>query len=316
MISIVTPTYNRKNMLKDVIDSIRMQTYTDFEILIIDDCSTDGTDKFITDYVDDKRIKYFRNQKNMGPGYNRNFGFKQAQGDYVIFMDDDDYYLESDFFLKAVNIFESNKEKNLAFVSANAYVDHIKTGKRVCANIGHIGYIDGIKFLLNLKIKYNKPQSTFTTVFNRKILLEADLLTMKMVNDYAIYLRALLFGNAYIMQDRIGVYRVHNQNISSHIERDFLLQNLEERTWVKKRLKEKAENRHVRKWWKRQLLMLLKYYLLGTNPKFEDSFYIAKWMIKSSGFAPDLFLIVLIFLMIYKPFGALKKLKNIFKKER
>lgn len=139
---------------------------------------------------------------------------------------------------------------------------------------------------------------------------------MKMVNDYAIYLRALLFGNAYIMQDRIGVYRVHNQNISSHIERDFLLQNLEERTWVKKRLKEKAENRHVRKWWKRQMLMLLKYYLLGTNPKFEDSFYIAKWMIKSSGFAPDLFLIVLIFLMIYKPFGALKKLKNIFKKER
>ena len=64
MISIVTPTYNRKNMLKDVIDSIRMQTYTDFEILIIDDCSTDGTDKFITDYVDDNQI--FQKSKKYG----------------------------------------------------------------------------------------------------------------------------------------------------------------------------------------------------------------------------------------------------------
>lgn len=310
MISIVTPTYNRKEMLKDVIETSKKQSYSDFEIIIVDDCSTDGTEEFIKAYSDDERIKYYRNEKNMGPGYNRNFGFKQAKGDYVIFMDDDDYYTDFDFFRKAVDVFEKNCDKNLAFVSANAYVDYLKTNKRIAANIGHVGFIDGIEFLLNLKIKYNKPQSTFTTLFSREALIKADLENMEMVNDYAIYLRALLFGNAYIIEDRIGIYRMHDNNISSHIECDFLIQNLEERAWVKNGLKQKADSKRIAKWWKIQMLTLLKYYLLGSNPKFSEGFAVAKWIIKNSGFAPDLFVIVIGFLLIYKLFGLVKRIKG------
>lgn len=308
MISIVTPTFNRKEMLKDVIESVKSQTYTDFELIIVDDCSSDGTEQMMTAYKDDPRIHYFRNQKNMGPGFNRNFGFKQAKGDYVIFMDDDDYYTDSHFFEKAVNAFETNKGKKLAFVSANAYVDYLKTGKRVNANIGHTGFISGTDFLLNLKIKYNKPQSTFTTLFSREVLLEADLLNMEMVNDYAIYLRALLFGDVYILEDRIGVYRMHDNNISSHIERDFLIQNLEERAWVKEHMTGKVPNTSIQRWWKIQMLTLIKYYLIGSSPKFKDGFSVAKWIIGKSGFAPDLFIIVSGFLILYKPYGLLKNL--------
>lgn len=310
MISIVTPTYNRKDMLKDVIESSMKQSYSDFEIIIVDDCSSDGTDEFIKAYESDERIRYFRNKKNMGPGYNRNFGFKQAKGDYVIFMDDDDYYTDFDFFKKAIEVFENNRDKNLAFVSANSYVHYYKKDKKSPANIGHVGYIDGMEFLFNLKIKYNKPQSTFTTLFSRDILIKADLENMEMVNDYAIYLRSLLYGNAYIIEDRIGVYRVHSNNISSHIECDFLIQNLEERAWVKNHMKENVDQKRVKKWWKIQMLTLLKYYLFGSIPKFRDGFAVAKWIIKNSGFAPDLFIIVCGLLLSYKIYGLARYIKK------
>lgn len=89
MVSIVMPTYNAEKYVKYAIDSVLCQTYSNIELLIIDDCSTDKT-REILDSVKDQRIKTSYHSYNMGVSLTRNEGIEDAQGDYIIFMDDDD----------------------------------------------------------------------------------------------------------------------------------------------------------------------------------------------------------------------------------
>lgn len=91
--SIIVPTYNREEYIIKCIDSILDQTYDNFEAIIIDDGSTDNTDNLVKKYHD-KRIKYFKNT-NHGIGYSRNFGLNKAKGDYIFFLDSDDYLEEN-----------------------------------------------------------------------------------------------------------------------------------------------------------------------------------------------------------------------------
>lgn len=91
-ISIIIPAYNSTNTISRCINSIQSQTFSDFELIIIDDCSLDDTLSKIENYADkDKRIKVFKNQTNMGAGYSRNKGLSIATGDYISFIDSDDF---------------------------------------------------------------------------------------------------------------------------------------------------------------------------------------------------------------------------------
>ena len=91
-ISIITSTYNRSKKLERAIKSVLAQSYGDFEYLIIDDCSTDQTEKLVRKYTKkDKRIRYFKTEKNSGhDALPKNIGFKNATGEYIAFLDDDD----------------------------------------------------------------------------------------------------------------------------------------------------------------------------------------------------------------------------------
>lgn len=309
MISVVTPTYNRKEMLNDVIKCLTEQTYSNWELIIIDDCSTDGTQEMMKQYENNSKIRYYKNEKNMkNPGINRNKGFNLAKGDYVVFMDDDDYYIDNTFFERVINIYENNKDKNLCLVTANSYTECVSNGKRKKADIGVTGFIDGIEFLLGIGNIYEKPHSTFTSVFTRNSLKQAELENMKMVNDYAIYLRALLFGNAYIISDCIGCYRIHNNNISFNIEKKFLMENLVERVWVKPKLIEKKGNKLVNKWWKNQMKILVKYFLFKSNPPKKDGKEVIKY-IKDNTSYDLIFNSTLNFMYLsYKPFFFVKPL--------
>ncbi len=95
MISVIVPAYNAEKYINKCIDSILNQTYKDFELIIINDCSKDNTDKIIKKYKD-SRIKYIKNKENKGIGYNRNLGIKESKGEYICFIDSDDY-IRKDF---------------------------------------------------------------------------------------------------------------------------------------------------------------------------------------------------------------------------
>ncbi|MES2513949.1 MAG: glycosyltransferase [Bacteroidota bacterium] len=90
LVSILMPSYNCQNYIRQAIDSILNQTYTNFELLIADDCSTDNTKQIIDSYSD-MRIKRFHNEKNLGYLKTSNLLFRQACGYYITFQDADDY---------------------------------------------------------------------------------------------------------------------------------------------------------------------------------------------------------------------------------
>ena len=87
-VSIVLPTYTRAHILKKSIDSILAQSYTDFELIIADDCSKDNTKELVDSYQD-SRIKYFYSEKNLGAAGARNFGASKATAPYLAFQDSD-----------------------------------------------------------------------------------------------------------------------------------------------------------------------------------------------------------------------------------
>lgn len=94
-ISIITPCYNAEDSIAKAIESVLAQTYTYWEMLIVDDCSTDGTSSIVKEYtLRDKRIVYYRTKEASGaPSSPRNIGIENAKGDYVAFLDADDIWL-------------------------------------------------------------------------------------------------------------------------------------------------------------------------------------------------------------------------------
>jgi glycosyltransferase involved in cell wall biosynthesis len=94
-VSIIMPTYNREKLISRAIESIIKQTYTNWELLIVDDYSTDNTKEKVEQYVNiDKRIKYLKNGRKKGVAGARNFGILNSKGEYIAFLDSDDEWFQ------------------------------------------------------------------------------------------------------------------------------------------------------------------------------------------------------------------------------
>ena len=106
LVSVIIPTYNRKDFLIKALDSVLNQTYANIEVLIIDDASTDDTKNSILKY-NDNRIKYFKNPTNLHAAESRNIGIKKSSGELIAFLDDDDIWL-NDKIEKQVKLFKDN----------------------------------------------------------------------------------------------------------------------------------------------------------------------------------------------------------------
>jgi glycosyltransferase involved in cell wall biosynthesis len=121
-ITVIIPTYNRAHMIEDAIKSVQHQKYQDWELLVIDDASTDHTNEIVAQLIrNDNRIKYIRHKKNLGGNVARNLGVKESKGHFISFLDDDDTIcpeklsLQYEYFLK--------NPKNGLIYSGFEYVD-------------------------------------------------------------------------------------------------------------------------------------------------------------------------------------------------
>jgi glycosyltransferase involved in cell wall biosynthesis len=110
LFSILLPTFNRANTIKRTIDSVLLQTYTNFELIIIDDGSTDHTEDIVNSYLAiDNRLFYYKNSKNLGQNASLNKALQKAKGDIIAFIDSDDYWLvnflekHNDVYLKKIH---------------------------------------------------------------------------------------------------------------------------------------------------------------------------------------------------------------------
>ncbi len=121
LISVIIPVYNVENYLRECIDSVLCQTYGNFEIILVDDGSTDSSGGICDEYVDrDERISVIH-QKNAGPSKTRNTGLENATGEYIYFLDSDDY-IEKNALELLVNTAESN-DADLVFFDAHSFSD-------------------------------------------------------------------------------------------------------------------------------------------------------------------------------------------------
>ena len=99
LVSIIMPTFNSIKTVKDSIKSVLEQSYLNWELLITDDCSTDGTYEYLLS-LDDERIRVFRNKINSGAGASRNISIKNAKGRYIAFLDSDDLWHKDKLYIQ------------------------------------------------------------------------------------------------------------------------------------------------------------------------------------------------------------------------
>lgn len=229
-ISIIIPTHNRFEYLTVLLNSIFRQTYQNFEIILIDDLSTDETNEVYGNYHD-RRLKYYLNHENLGSGLNRQKGYNLSHGDYIIFCDDD-YFIDNNYFFDLINIFKDN---NVNVICSESYIHHEKEDKYGYSNT-HINeeIIDSVEYLKNFMTVYQKPTSLFPAAFRRSTLIKAQFKEMTMMNDTSIYLRALMMGGkTFINKKIIGIYRFHGENVTFNLKSEFIIKNLEEKESVK-----------------------------------------------------------------------------------
>lgn len=153
LVTVIIPTYNRAQLVTKAIESVLDQTYSNLEILVIDDHSTDNT-KEIIEKIDDDRIKYLLNERTKGAQGARNTGLIKAKGEWIAFLDSDDIWLENKLQIQVTQLIKKNKQ----FCHSNWYVEN---GNKTTVHKKNINNI--------LKINYI---GTFSSVVLSKGLIE------------------------------------------------------------------------------------------------------------------------------------------------
>lgn len=126
-VSVIMPTYNRGKYIAKAIESVLFQTFQNFEIIIIDDGSTDNTKEILQKYLQDKRIKYIY-QKNQKVSKARINGIKNCSGKYIALLDSDDYWIDNKKLEKQVNFFQKNPD---CVLQSGGIIRVLENGKEI-----------------------------------------------------------------------------------------------------------------------------------------------------------------------------------------
>lgn len=207
-VSIVIPTYNRAKYLTQALDSVLQQTYQHFEIIVIDDGSTDDTKNVMEEYMKrfPNKIKYFY-EKNKGPAAARNRGINEAMGDYIAFLDSDDMWMPTKL-AEQVEFLDHNKGVALVFTDIKKMKDN-KIIKE--ASLGEEGVYNRNKFSELIEKSFI---FTPTVAVRKNILIEIGLFNEKYRagEDYELYLRIAKHHDIEYINKPLAIRRLHDSN--------------------------------------------------------------------------------------------------------
>lgn len=203
-LSIVLPSYNGEKYLEESINSIRSQTLTDWELILIDDCSVDSTLSIMKKFARmDDRIKIIHNNKNMNLPNSLNIGFRQAKGKYLTWTSDDNLYF-NDAFKKMVCFLESNNDVYMVCTDM-VYID--EKGK----------YIKDAPVYEENKFWYdNNVGASF--MYRREVLTEIGEYSSILfgVEDYDYWIRVRKkYGKINRLSEKLYSYRIHKGSLSN-----------------------------------------------------------------------------------------------------
>jgi glycosyltransferase involved in cell wall biosynthesis len=208
--SIIVPTHNRLNLLKRAIDSVFNQTFTDWELIVVDDASKDGTKEWIKAQKKafPERFRAIVNPQNRERCYSRNVGIEHAKGLYVAFLDSDDYHLPHHLHTLHQAIQAANQPKGLFFT--NAYDENEKGERslRHCPDLESEPLFDYI-----LKYTFN-PQRV---AIHRDVLIDLKFdLQMPGLEDLDLWLRIATCASIYQVKSLTTIYANHAEAYSAN----------------------------------------------------------------------------------------------------
>ncbi len=205
LVSIIMPSYNTGKYIEKSIQSVIDQTYHNWELIIVDDCSTDDTDEIVKPFLKDQRIKYLKNEKNSGAALTRNIAMREAGGEWIAFLDSDDLWMPQ----KLAKQIGFMKEKGYVF----SYHEYIKIDEE--DNPLNI-YVSGPEVVNKRKIYNYDYIGHLTMMYSAKHFGLIQIKDIKKNNDYAIRLQ--LFKKpgteAYLLKEILAKYRIRKKSIS------------------------------------------------------------------------------------------------------
>lgn len=206
LVSIIMPSYNTAEYIAESIQSVLSQSYTDWELIVVDDCSTDNTDEVILPYLADVRIKYLKNEKNSGAAVSRNRALREAKGKWIAFLDSDDLWLPDKL------------EKQIQFMDIGghhfSYTNYIEIDSNSNPNGRRV---TGPKSITKASMYNYCWPGCLTVMYDAEAIGLIQIADIKKNNDYAMWLKVCEKASCYLLDEVLASYRRgRSGSISTH----------------------------------------------------------------------------------------------------
>ena len=205
-IDIILPNFNSSGYIKETIKSIIDQTFKNWKLIIVDDCSDKKTRTLLKKFSKNKRIKIYWLKKNKGAGYCRNYAIKKSKSPYLAFIDSDDIWKKDKL------------ETQLRFMENNNYLftftNYETFGKKI-KFISPAKEYDFKKFVNDTSI------CTSTMIIKKNILKNIKFINSEICEDYFFKCKILKICNAYCLDDYLTKYRIRKNSLQSSSLKNF-----------------------------------------------------------------------------------------------
>ena len=215
-VSIIMPAYNSSRWISDSIQSVFEQNYVQWELLIVDDGSTDNTKNIVKDFLNDKRIKYFY-QDNYGPAVARNLGISKASGKYLAFLDSDDLWKPNKLELQ-LNYLKNNPDCCLIHTNYSTFESNTQNSKPFRQTPWFSNWDENERLLM------------FDTIGTLTVFTKTQLIKnlggfrndFHGTEDWDLWIRVSKEGKISKLHDNTAYYRIHPEGISQSFDKHLI----------------------------------------------------------------------------------------------
>lgn len=204
LVSIIMPSYNTAQYIADSIRSVQAQTYKNWELLIVDDCSSDNSDDVVAPFLSDARIRYLKNEVNSGAAVSRNYALREAKGRWIAFLDSDDLWQPEK--LERQILF---MEKENCHFSYTYYQEIDEASQPLGVTVQGPRHITKAGML-----RFCWP-GCLTVMYDAQVVGLLQIPDIRKNNDYAMWLYVIDKADCYLLPEILASYRRRSGSISN-----------------------------------------------------------------------------------------------------
>lgn len=204
LVSIIMPSYNMAQYIADSIRSVQAQTYKNWELLIVDDCSSDNSDDVVAPFLSDARIHYLKNEVNSGAAVSRNYALREAKGRWIAFLDSDDLWQPEKLAWQILFM-----EKENCHFSYTYYQEIDEASQPLGVTVQGPRHITKAGML-----RFCWP-GCLTVMYDAQEIGLLQIPDIRKNNDYAMWLHVIDKADCYLLPEILAGYRRRSGSISN-----------------------------------------------------------------------------------------------------